>query len=86
MIGDALVDALVPPADQREPAAGRELLRQLLIETATTRRQQQQRPGRLHGLDRREHGLRRHHHPGTAAERLVVDAPVPVGRERARVV
>ena len=45
-----------------------------LVEAPAARRQQQQRPRRLHGLDRGEQRLRHHHHARAAAERRVVDA------------
>ncbi len=86
MVGDPLVDALVPTADQREAVARRQLPRPFLIEPAAARRQQEQGPRRLRGLDGGEQRLRRHHHPGTPTERLVVDTAVAVGREGARIV
>ena len=79
VVGDALVDALVAPAQQREPRRGRQLGRPGLVEAPAARAEQQQRPGRSDGLDGGEHGLGGQHHPGSPAEGAVVDRPVRIG-------
>ena len=86
MIGHALVDPFVAAADQREARAAREPTRPRLVEPAAARRQQIQRPGRFRVFDRGEQRLGTHHHAGPAAEGLVVDGAMAIGRGVTRIV
>ena len=57
-----------------------------LVESASARAQQEQRPRRLRCCDSVEQRLGLHHHAGTAPERRVVDDMVPVARPVAQIV
>ena len=89
VVEHALVDALVAPAQQREAAEGGELACDGLVESATRRREGEQRPagavGRLDGLHGVEDRARREHHAGAAAEGGVVDGASGIARVRAQV-
>src|SRR5215204_1140607 len=66
VVADALVDALVTPAQQAEARTACQLGGEGLVEAAATRAEQEERTprvGRLHG---REDRLRSHQHAGTA--------------------
>ena len=86
---DALVDAFVAPADEREARLARASARaRRLIERPPARREQDAVRGaarRRDGLERRGDRLDAHDHPGAAAVGRVVDLAVLPGREVARV-
>ena len=86
VLADAVVDALVTAAQQREPLAFGELGGDALIEPATAGTEQQQRADRVDRLDGGEDRLGLHQHAGAAAERGVVDRAVHVGGVLADVV
>ena len=79
-VDDALVDALVAAADQRQRAApARQLAGRRLIEQASLGVSRIRRDGPRAGLDGLERGgdrLDPHHHPRPAAVGRVVDLPV----------
>ena len=87
VVGDPLVDALVAPAQQREPVGGGQLARRRLVEAATRwpRAAATARHGRAASTAAKS-GSGPHHHARAAAERRVVDAAVPIGGVLARVV
>src|SRR5581483_4965702 len=85
VLAHAFVHALIAPAQQREPVAGRQRRRHGLIEPAPARTEQEERTLRIDGLHRREDRLGREHHPGAAAERRVVHRAVAVGRVIAQI-
>ncbi len=90
MFADALVDALVAAADEQQTLVARKLGDERAVEPPPLRREQHHRrlclDERLHRLDGGEQRLRLHHHPRAAAERVVIDRPMPVSRPVAQVV
>jgi hypothetical protein len=80
------VDPFVPTTEQAEALAGREVPGQGLVEPTATRAEEEQGPGRVHGLDAGEHGLGHEDHARSAPERRVVHRPVRVPGLRAEVV
>src|ERR1700722_2778703 len=90
MPGDALIDALIPAADQQQFLQLAELPGPRLVELRTLRREQNHfltlaslRPDRLDRLKNRA-GL--HQHAFAAAKRPIVHSPMPVARQIAQVV
>ena len=87
VLADAVVDALVAPAQQAEPVEpAASSCGERLVEAAAAGTEQEQRARRVGGLDGGEDRLGPHQHPGAAAERAVVDGAVDVGGVLARVV
>ena len=86
VVGDALVDAFVPAAQQGEAVTGGQLAGHRLVEPSAAGGEQQQRTRRVRRLHGREDRLRPHHHPGPTAERRVVDGAVAVVGVVARIV
>src|SRR5271157_5939163 len=83
MLRDAFIHTLVPATNQRRALLPRQLLRQGLVKKPSLRRKQDYRkaPIRRLGLQRAdglEEGLGFEDHPGPAAKRPVVHAPVAV--------
>jgi len=86
-LGDALVNALVPPADQHQPGFGGELADEVLVQPPPGRREQESAAiPRAERLDRREHRLGLEDHPRPAAVGLVVHLAVLVDRVVTQVV
>ena len=83
MLDDALVEALVAPAQQRQLRLGGELLDEPVVEQAAARRERDHPPAlaqrdrilAVAGAQRRLDHVDAQHHPGSAAERGVVDLP-----------
>ena len=86
----ALVDPLVAPRQHDDPIHAGQSCRLRVREAAALRRWHDhglRRPVRGgDGLDRPHQRLRLHHHARPAAERRVVNDPVPIGRLVAQVV
>ena len=83
-----LVNTLITPAQQGNARTGRERPRTNLVEAASARREVDERQIGMLGprrRDRRIDDVRPHHHARPAAERRIVDRPVPVAREAANV-
>src|SRR5580765_484660 len=80
MLSDALVEAFVVPAEQREPWLRGQLARHHLRKWAPLWAQQDDRATLMHRLDRREEGIRLDEHACAATIGIVIHDFVPVGR------
>ena len=93
MLDDALVEALVAPAQQRERLLRGELVDPAVVEQPAARDQRDHAPLRaqldrvdaVEAAQRGVHDVDAQHHPGAAAERRVVDLPARQRRVVARV-
>src|SRR5882672_9991376 len=85
---DPVVDALVPSAHDDQPRLCRQAFGQPLVERLAPRLHEHNGAGvlRPNRLDRLDRGLRLEDHSRPAAERHVIDLPVPVMRVLAQVV
>ena len=83
-----VVDPLVAPAHDDQARLARQLGGDALVQALSPGLEQDHRSRVVqhHALDRLEHGLRLHHHPGSASERHVVHLTVAVMSEVAKVV
>ena len=93
VLDDALVEALVAPAQQRQRGLAGELLHERLVEQAPARRQRDHAPApaqldrvdAVAGAQRGVEHVHAQHHPRAAAERRVVDLPAAQRRVLAEV-
>ena len=71
VLGDPLVDTLVPATDERKMAEPGPSVEMILTKRSAARREQHS-VGSLDGVERLGQRLRHEHHPGAATERAVV--------------
>jgi hypothetical protein len=83
-VDHALVEPLVPAAQDREVGFTRELANERLVQASARGRHREHAAAiGVERLDRREQRLGLHHHAGTAPERRVVHGAMGVGGEGA---
>jgi hypothetical protein len=78
VVGDALVDSLIPAAQEAEATRFGQLSRHGLVETAASWREQQEGSRRIEQLHGTEDRLGSQHHAGSTAERGIVHGSVGV--------